>query len=164
MATPSEKLAESLELLHKLQNANGAAAIPAKDMPRTRRGRLRANGFLREVMKGWYVPSRLDEKDGDSTAWYASFWRFAAVYLETRFRKNWSLSPEQSLSLHGGNWTVPRQLAVRSPTGKNNVTKLPHGTSALDLHAALPKPGDREERDGLRIFSLEFALMECSAQ
>jgi hypothetical protein len=27
MATPSAKLAESLELLHKLQNTNGAAAI-----------------------------------------------------------------------------------------------------------------------------------------
>jgi len=139
MATPSEKLAESLELLHKLQNANGAAAIPAKDMPRTHRERLRANGFLREVMKGWYVPSRPDEKDGDSTAWYASFWRFAAVYLETRFRKNWSLSPEQSLSLHGGNWTVPRR-------------------------AALPAPADREEKEGLRLFSLESALIESSPQ
>jgi hypothetical protein len=27
MATPSEKLAESLEVLHKLQNTNGAATI-----------------------------------------------------------------------------------------------------------------------------------------
>ena len=34
MATPSEKLAESLELLRKLQNANGAA-IRAENMPRT---------------------------------------------------------------------------------------------------------------------------------
>lgn len=164
MATPSEKLAESLELLHKLQNANGAAAIRAKDMPRTHRERLRANGFLREVMKGWYVPSRPDENDSDSTAWYASFWRFAAVYLETRFRKNWSLSPEQSLSLHGGNWTVPRQLFVRSPKGGNKVVPLPHGTSLLDVRAALPPPADREEKKGLRIFSLESALIESSPQ
>jgi fido (protein-threonine AMPylation protein) len=164
MASPSEKLAQSLEILHGLQNANGAAAIRAKDMTRTHRERLLASGFLQEVIKGWYIPSRPDEVKGESTAWYASFWRFATVYLETRFGRNWSLSPEQSLSLHGGNWTVPRQLAVRSPTGKNNVTKLPHGTSVLDLHAALPKPGDREEKDGLRIFSLESALIECSPQ
>jgi len=162
MASPSEKLADSLRRLHRLQNANGAAAIRAKDMPRTHRERLKANGFLREVMKGWYVPSRPDEKGGESTAWYASFWRFAAVYLETRFRKNWSLSPEQSLSLHGGNWRVPRQLVVRSPRGGNKVVPLPHGTSLLDLRAALPRPADREERDGLRIFSLESALIECS--
>lgn len=164
LATPSAKLAKSLELLHKLQNANGAAAIRAKDMPRTHRERLSANGFLREAMKGWYVPSRPDEKDGDSTAWYASFWRFAAVYLETRFRKNWSLSPEQSLSLHGGNWAVPRQLFVRSPKGGNKVVPLPHGTSLLDVRAALPPRSDREEKEGLRIFSLESALIESSPQ
>jgi len=164
MASPSEKLAESLEILHGLQNANGAAAIRAKDMTRVHRERLRANGFLQEVVKGWYIPSRPDEKRGESTAWYASFWRFAAMYLQTRFGKDWCLSPEQSLSLHGGNWTVPRQLAVRSPRGKNNVTKLPHGTSLLDLKASLPAPADREERDGLRIYSLEAALIDCSPQ
>lgn len=164
MASPSEKLAESLEILHGLQNANGAAAIRAKDMTRVHRERLLASGFLQEVIKGWYIPSRPDEKKGESTAWYASFWRFAAVYLETRFGKSWCLSPEQSLSLHGGSWTVPRQLAVRSPRGKNNVTKLPHGTSLLDLKAALPPPADRAEKDGLRIYSLEAALIDCSPQ
>jgi fido (protein-threonine AMPylation protein) len=164
MASPSEKLAQSLEILHGLQNAQGAAAIRARDMTRVHRERLLANGFLQEVIKGWYIPSRPDEKKGESTAWYASFWRFAAVYLETRFGKSWSLSPEQSLSLHGGNWTVPRQLAVRSPKGKNNVTKLPHGTSLLDLNAAIPPPAEREEKDGLRLYSLEAALIECSPQ
>src|SRR5580700_2273258 len=98
MATPSEKLAESLEILHGLQNANGAAAIRARDTTRTHRERLLKHGFLQEVTKGWYIPSRPDEVKGESTAWYASFWRFAAVYVETRFGKNWSLSPEQSLS------------------------------------------------------------------
>ena len=164
MASPSEKLAQSLEILHGLQNANGAAAIRARNMTRTHRERLLANGFLREVIKGWYLPSRPDEVKGESTAWYASFWRFAAVYLETRFGKNWSLSPEQSLSLDGGNWTVPRKLVVRSPRARNKITGLPHGTSLLDLRAALPSPADREEKDGLRIFSLESALIECSPQ
>lgn len=164
MATPSEKIAESLELLHDLQNANRAAAVRAKDLPRTHRERLRSNGFLREVMKGWYIPSRPDEKDGDSTAWYAAFWRFAAAYLETRFRKSWSLSPEQALSLHGGNWTVPRQLFVRSSKGGNKVVSLPHDTSLLDVRANLPAPADQEEKEGLRIFSLDSALIESSPQ
>lgn len=164
MAAPPEKLAQSLEVLHGLQNVNGAAAIRARDLSRTHRERLLANGFLREVIKGWYIPSRPDEMKGESTTWYASFWRFAAVYLETRFGKNWSLSPEQSLSLHGGNWTVPKQLVVRSPKARNKVTSLPHGTSLLDLRAALPAPENLEEKDGLRLFSLESALIECSPQ
>ena len=162
MASPSEKLAQSLEILHGLQNSNGAAAIRARDITRTHRERLVANGFLREVIKGWYIPGRPDEAMGDSTAWYASFWRFAAAYLEARFGKNWSLSPEQSLSLHGANWTVPRQLVVRSPRARNKVTALPHCTSLFDLRSAMPAKGDMEEKEGLRIFSLESALIECS--
>jgi hypothetical protein len=36
---------------------------------------------------------------GESTAWYASFWRFCAAYLKERFGTEWCFSPEQSLSL-----------------------------------------------------------------
>jgi fido (protein-threonine AMPylation protein) len=162
MPTPSEKLAQSLEILRELQNANGAAAIRAKDLTRTHRERLIRSGFLQEVIKGWFIPSGPDEVKGESTAWYASFWRFCAVYLEERFGDDWCLSPEQSLSLHGGNWTVPRQLVVRSPRARNKVTDLPHGTSLLDLRALLPSTRDIEDKDGIRIFSLESALIACS--
>jgi hypothetical protein len=162
MATPPEKLAESLEFLHKLQIADGGDAIRAKDLPRTHRERLLASGFLQEVIKGWFIPSRPDEVKGESTAWYASFWRFCAVYLDERFGREWCISPEQSLSLHAGNWTVPRQLVVRAPGARNNVTALPHGTSLMDLRAALPAAADREEKERLRIFSLESALIACS--
>jgi hypothetical protein len=162
MATPPEKLAQALKVLEKLQTSSGAAAIRAGDLSRTYRERLLANGFLQEVIKGWYIPSRPDEVKGESTAWYASFWRFCAAYLEERFNTEWCLSPEQSLSLHAGNRTLPRQLMVRSPRARNKVTKLPHGTSLLDLRAALPAAGDREEKEGLRIFSLESALIACS--
>ncbi|MGB3550744.1 MAG: hypothetical protein WA993_08635, partial [Candidatus Binatus sp.] len=162
MATPPEKLAQSLEILRKLQTSNGAAAIRARDLSRTHRERLLANGFLQEVIKGWFIPSRPDEVKGESTAWYASFWRFCAVYLEERFGAKWCLSPEQSLSLHAGNWTVPGQLLVRSPGARNKVTGLPHGTSLLDLRAALPAAGDRVEKERLRMFSAESALIACS--
>jgi hypothetical protein len=155
MAPPSEKLAQSLEVLGKLQNLSGAAAIRARDISRTHRERLISNGFLLEVIKGWFIPTRPDETQGESTAWYASFWRFCAAYLEERFDKAWSLSPEQSISLHAANWTVPRQLVVRSPRARNKVTKLQHGTSLLDLRAALPEVADRQEIEGIRIFSLE---------
>src|SRR5208337_1997892 len=88
MAPPPEKLAQSLEILGKLQISNGAAAIRARDLSRTHRERLLANGFLQEVIKGWYIPRRPDEVKGESTAWYASFWQFAAAYLESRFRRH----------------------------------------------------------------------------
>jgi len=162
MPSPSEKLAESLEALHRLQRAGVSAAIRSRDMTRTHRERLLANGFLREVIKGWYIPSRPGEAPGESTAWYTAFWPFAAAYLESRFGRNWSLSPEQSLSLHAGHWTVPRQLMVRAPRARNKITAFPHGTSVLDVRAALPPRANRQEIEGLRVFSTDSALIACA--
>ena len=97
MARPPEKLARSLEILRNLQTAEEARAVRARDLSRTHRERLLRNGFLQEVIKGWYIPSRPDEVKGDSTAWYASFcsvpriWkrvsaRTAACRRNNRFR------------------------------------------------------------------------------
>ncbi|MCY4356891.1 MAG: Fic family protein [Gammaproteobacteria bacterium] len=161
MAKPSEKLAESLELLHELQ-VQGTVAIRSSDLSRTHRERLLRNGFLQEVIKGWYVPKRPDETVGESTAWYAAFWPFCAAYLQHLKGNDWCLSPEQSLSIHAENWTVPRQLLVRSIKARNNITVLPHNTSLLDVRATLPDSKDIVEKNGLRLFSLPAALIACS--
>ncbi len=161
MASPSEKLAESLEALSMLQK-HGIIAIQASDLSRTHRERLLKNGFLQEVMKGWYIPSRQDESAGESTAWYASFWNFCSAYLNKRFGDEWCLSPEQSLSLHAGNWTVPQQLFIRSPKGRNKVTPLPHKTSLFDARYPMPEKKEIEIVNGMRAFSLISALISCS--
>lgn len=163
MPTPQEKLAESLQVLHYLQG-QGIVAIKSVDMTRTHRERLVENGFLKEVIKGWYIPSRPDEVPGDSTAWYASYWEFCASYLNERFGTEWCLSPEQSLMLHGGNRTVPPQLVVRTPRGNNKPTALPFGTSLFDVRNAMPKGGEVVERDGLRLFSVAAALVAVTEQ
>jgi len=161
MAKPSEKLAKSLEALHELQ-AQDTVAIRSADLSRTHRERLLRNGFLQEVIKGWYVPTRLDETAGESTAWYAAFWPFCAAYLQHLKGNDWCLSPEQSLSIHAENWTVPRQLLVRAIKARNNITALPHNTSLLDIRAALPDSKDIVEKSGLRLFSLPAALIACA--
>ncbi|MEE8415820.1 MAG: Fic family protein [Desulfobacterales bacterium] len=162
MPSPHEKLAESLEILRALQDC-GAVAVRSGDLTRTHQERLVKNGFLQKVMKGWYIPARSDEAMGESTAWYASFWGFCAAYLHERFGKNWSLSPEQSLMLHAGNMTVPRQLFVRSPKARNKITTLPHDTSLFDTRTALPKAGQIAEKDGLRLFSVPAGLVSCGS-
>jgi len=161
MATPGDKLAESLAALKALQD-DGRIAIRSDDLSRTHRERLLASGFIREVMKGWYVPSRPDEPEGESTSWYASFWNFAAAYLNERFGDDWCLSPEQSISLHIGDLTVPKQLLVRSPRGGNKPVKLLYDTSIFDVRLELPPASDIEVRDGLRIYALPAALIACA--
>ena len=162
MASPSEKLAQSLDALKKLQD-QGIVAIRTSNITRTHRERLLKNGFIQEVMKGWYIPTHPDEPAGESTAWYASFWDFAVNYLNSRFDDQWCLAPEQSIRLHIGDRTVPRQLLVRSPKGGNKPIGLLHDTSIFDLRLEVSdKAEDIVTMEGLRIMSLPTALITCS--
>jgi len=158
LASPQEKLAESLEALQQLQR-RGVVALRSRDLSRTHRERLVKNGLLKEVIKGWYISSHPDEVSGESTDWYASFWDFCAAYFSVRFGKDWCLSPEQSVSLHAGNRTVPAQLLVRTPKGGNKPTALPHGTSIFDVRYVMPRESQIVERDGMRMYSVPAALV-----
>lgn len=161
MATPQEKLADSLSVLENLQN-DGHRVLHTSDLGRIHRERLHKNGFLQQVINGWYIPSNPREVAGESTAWYTSFWDFCTVYLNRRFGEQWCLSPEQSILLHVGNNSVPNQLLVRSPKARNRVTELPFNTSILDTRAVLPEAKQIEVKQGLRLFSVVSALVSCS--
>jgi len=163
MATPPEKLAESLEILRALQDENGKAVVKADEISRTHKDRLLANGFIQEVIKGWYINSRPESPMGDSTSWYTSFWDFIRKYLKSRFDSNWCLSPVQSLQLHAGNKTVPKQLLVRSPKARNKVTNLIHSTSIFDSRTKLPPRDEIFLMDNLNLYSLESGLIACGA-
>jgi len=161
MATPAKKLARSLEALERFQR-EGRACLRSRNIARADRERLMRNGFLKEVMKGWYIVSRPEEGQGESTAWFASFWGFCAEYLTERFGTEWCLSPDQSLLLHAGNWTVPSQLLVRAGRGSNRPVQLLHGTSLLDVRQTLPAEDDIEVLDGMRVYKLNAAFVAAS--
>jgi hypothetical protein len=155
MSNHKEKLAASLEILRALQ---GKVIIRSSDLSRTHRERLVKKGLLIAVLKGWYLKSRTRNSVKDSPHWYDSFWEFCAAYLQERFGKKWSLAPEQSIFLHLDNWTVPRQLMVRAPRGRNKKTALPFNTSIFESRAALPESGDFTIIDNIRVFSIPAAL------
>ncbi|MDZ7633124.1 MAG: cell filamentation protein Fic [Bacteroidales bacterium] len=163
MATPAEKLAESLIELEKLQNEKGIAVIKADDLTRTHKERLIVNGFIREVIKGWYISCTSDEKQGETTSWYLSFWNFIALYIDTRFGKDWCLSPEQSLSLHSGNFMVPGQLLIRSPKASNNKVNLLHDSSIFDSKVEIPPHNARNEIEGVQVYSFEAGFVAVSS-
>ena len=160
MATPSKKLADSLEVLRKLQE-DGHIAIRSANLSRTHRERLVKNSFLEEALKGCYIPSYPDEPKGESTAWHAFFWQFCTAYLNHLKGDDWCLSPEQSIKLHAANWAVPQQLLVRAVKARNNATPLPHGTSLLVMRSSLPPAKNTSEVNGIRIFALPAALVAC---
>lgn len=162
MATPNEKLAESLEVLKDLQDQD-ITAIKTDELSRVHRERLIKNNFIKEIVKGWYILIPEHENPGDSTSWYASYWHFCSRYLKDRYGKNYYLSPEQSLLLHAGNYTVPPQLIVRSSDGSNSQTPLPFNTSLFSMKLPLPKSAFVTEVNDLVILDLPSSLIHSSA-
>lgn len=164
MATPRERFVEALQFLHDLQQ-KGIVGIHTDDLSsRKYREILSKNGFIREVTKGWYIAINPEEKDGETTAWYSSYWDFIAVFLERRYGNNWSLSADQSLMLHAGNQAVPQQLLVRSPLGNNNPTPLAHKTSLFNMRGELPQADQLTIiANGIRMYTLQAALIYSSA-
>lgn len=157
MASPNEKLAQSLEVLRAL---GPAVAIPSKSLSRVHRERLTSAGYLGEAVKGWYVPTRPNERVGDSTAWFAGIREFIASYCTERFGLDWHLGPELSLLMHSGERSLPLQLPVWSPSAGNQSLRLPDGTT-LFLYKAPRLFPSRPSADagGLRLVELESALV-----
>ena len=162
MATPSEKLAASLEILKALQD-KGKIAIKRSELTRTHKDRLLKNGFISEVYSGWFIISSPENKEGDSTSWYSSYWKFCAQYLNYKYKNHWCMSAEQSLMIHAGNWTVPKQLIIKSPKANNFKTDLPFDTSLFHMKSKLPLKSEVEVLDGLNVLSLSSALVNASS-
>ena len=114
-------------------------------------------------MKGWYIPSRPDERPGDTTPWYSAFWEFMADYANDRFEDQWCLSPEQSILLHVGNRSVPNQLIIRAPKGGNKPIDLIHGTSIFDFRGSIPNAKATTTLDLLNVYDLPNALIDSNA-
>lgn len=162
MATPTEKFVAALKRLKKLQD-KGIGGIYYPEIPqREYREILVQNGFLKEVSKGWYVPSNPAESVGDTTSWYSCYWDFCAKYLTHKYKTDWCLSADQSLLAHAGNYTVPAQLIVKSPQGNNTPTPLPHYTSLFHLKSELPETQHLELINGLRMYNLAAAIIYSS--
>lgn len=161
MATPNEKLATSLDELRKLQKSVGNV-VKSSELSRTHRERLQKTGFLKDVISGWLVVTRPDDRPGDSTYWYASFWEFCLRYCSEKFKDDWCLSPEQSLLLHAETPAVPTQVVVWSPTASGNNRPLPFQTSIYDLKKELPPKEDLEHKDGIPVLTIEASLTKVT--
>lgn len=162
MATPGEKLAESLEVLHLLQVKSDIVAIKSSEISRTHRERLIRNGFLQEVSKGWYLLTNPQEEPGNSTAWYTSYWKFCSQYLGQKYGQQYCISADQSISIHAGNNRVPFQLVVRAPKAPNVIISLLHKTSLFVMRSPLPLAAEVIVKNGIRMLSLPSALIHCS--
>lgn len=81
-------MAAALRVLQRLQDKH-QGVVESKDLSDEYRDLLVATGFLKPVLKGWFVCGNPKDLPGDTTAWYASYWSFLSGYLTKRFGKRY---------------------------------------------------------------------------
>ena len=151
-------LATALKTLKRLQEKHHGVVEAADLKDDEQRTMLIDTGFLRPVMKGWYICSSPSDNDADTTAWYASFWAFVSGYLGKRFGKRYCLNPEASLLLQTGNTTVPRQVTCVTIDSGTSKVDLPFDTSLLVYPDKNRVPNARVEVRGLQVWPVAEAL------
>jgi len=155
-------LAKALQALKALQETHAASVLHGSSLlGASNTKQLVKNGFLEQVLKGWYIPSS-PAHAGTTVTWYASYWAFVAAYCNNRFGNGWCLTPEESTSVWSGANIIPQQVIVRVLKGSNSIQSLPHGTSIFNLTAKLPTRIDKDRTYGLNIYPLAEALLRCS--
>ena len=162
-STDSLKLSEALKTLKKLQDKHHGV-IESKDLADSQRVLLLETGFIRSVMKGWYICSNPSDHDGDSTAWYTNYWAFMSGYLAKRFGKRYCLNAEASLLLHTGSTTVPKQITIVSKDGGTSIVKLPFDTSLVIYQDEKRVSKTRTEIRGLQVLPIAEALCMVGPQ
>ena len=156
-------LANALRALKRIQDKHHGV-VESKDLSDSHRAVLLDTGFLRPVMKGWYLCANPADAAGDSTVWYASYWAFISGYLSRRFGKRYCLNPEASLVLHTGNTTVPVQVTAVTKDGGTTVVKLPFNTSLLVYPDEKRVPRSRTDVRGLQVWPVAEALCLAGPQ
>ena len=117
-------------------------------------------GFLRPVVKGWYLVSRPGDAPGDTTPWFAAMREFVAGYCSARFDDDWHVAPAYSVLVHAGATALPVQVIVHSPRGGNHTLALPGNCSLIDVRVIGTPPTEHVEvREGLRVLVLPVALI-----
>ncbi|HVY53876.1 MAG TPA: cell filamentation protein Fic, partial [Gammaproteobacteria bacterium] len=162
MAVPHHQLlSNSLKIC---QNKTVRGVLRAQDISRVHLVRLIKNGWLTPIIRGWYLLKQPIAKEGESTNWYSSFWDFIAVYLEYRFGSDYCLSANDSLAVHLGSTTIPKQLLVMVKRGGSLLVKLPFNTSLMIYKETKTFPKSAQQKNGINIMPLPLALHRVSAQ
>jgi hypothetical protein len=162
MEISGEKLASSLKILYKIQRNRDTVAIKSSQIPRVHKERLIKHGFLRRVLKGWYIATNPIEKKGDSTSWNNSFWKFCAQFLKAKFKNNYSISAEQSLLIHAGKTTIPNQLIVRADKATNTKLDLLFKMSIFVMKSSIKNKAYILKKNDLQMYSLHASLIYCT--
>lgn len=156
METKNKILANGLKRIQKLQSKG--TVFPSSSFSSEELTTLRELGFLKQIIRGWYYLSSPEEKDAETTSWYACFYEFLQKYLQERFKNGYCLNAEASLALQMKQTIIPSQVSVILKAGQINNVSLPFNTSLFLYEDKKNFPKKQEKIDGINVFTKELAL------
>lgn len=163
MSATKQQLKESLSALHDYLSGHKHNPVihGEDDLGMTHMERLIESGHLLPITDNWYYVSR-PERGDDPSDWYKAYWFFIAAYLDYKYGNRWTLGSDDTLLFRAGEGVIPKQLTVRSCHAKNSILELPFGLQLLEVWGEMPEILEREERFGISLFPLHWALLTAS--
>ena len=163
MSFTKQQLHESLSVLcdHLNRCKRNPVIHGDEDLGITHTGRLLESGHLMVITDDWYYVTQPGHTD-DPTDWYKAYWFFIAAYLDFKYKDGWTLGSDATLLFRSAGGVIPEQLTVRSSEAKNSVLALPFGLQLLEVWGELPDTLERDQRFGVSLFPLDWALLTAS--
>ena len=137
--------------------------VRGRDLPAVSRTLLIREGFLLEILKGWYFFQKPDCPTEPTVMWREGFWHFLNLHLISR--GGYCLGPENSLDLHSGHRDPPRHATALLTSGGNNTVWLRLGGTDMSCKLLTYRalhPADVEIIDGVRTMPAGYALARVS--
>lgn len=159
----TSKIGAALTRVREAVKANGGNVVRSQQIKRQDRELLVRTKWLQEIIKGWYLLVRPNISAGDSSAWYGNFWDFLRIYLSYHFQDGYCLSAENSLDLHTGSSTIPKQVVVISEKRGGFLQELPYDTSLLIYSDPKRIPEEQTTIHGLQVMTLPYAICKVTA-
>jgi hypothetical protein len=160
---PRTKLIEALERVQKRKGTENLSVVQSKELNRADRELLLKTGWLREIIRGWYLLVRPDAPTNDSTVWYANFWEFLKLYLKELYEDQYCLSAEASLDVLLEKPLTPKQVIIIVPKGGSGSPRLlPYNISLLIYSDPKNIPIEKIKVRGLEVMPLALALCRVS--
>ena len=163
MSSYNKNLATSLQVLKRLQDDGHVVFHGTDELSRTHLERLIGAGFLKEVLRGWYIIDNPANADNTTITWFSNYWKFISIYERYSNGENWCLSPEQTIDLCAGNTTIPNQITIYVTKGGNRFINLLHNTSIFEIRkTSLPEGIVSIKESGVNIWPIESAIANVS--
>lgn len=151
-----------LETLERVKGKARDGVVRSSEIARADRERLTRAGWLQPILRGWYLLSRPEAGEGNTTLWYSHFWDFIRYYLSELYGDGYTLSAESSLDLHTDATHIPAQVVAVVSRGGGKTIQLPFGTSLLPYSDPDAVPDDLEKVRGICTMPLPLALTRVS--